>query len=513
MLIISETEILERLRFDNPWWNGEGVDELFVEMPKRFYFRLFLELIENREIRRAVVLMGPRRVGKTVMLFQAVHELLQKNIDPKSILYVSLETPLYTGLPLEKLVNIFRKENGLAKQANVHIFFDEVQYLPQWEVHLKSLVDSYPNYKFVATGSAAAALRLKSQESGAGRFTDFVLPPLLFCEYISFIGKSDLVIQTEDDNDERNYTETDIDALNDCFCDYLNFGGYPEAALSKEIQKDTGRYIRSDIIDKVLLRDLPSLYGINDVQDLNRLFTTLAYNTGNEVSLESLSKNSGVAKNTVKKYLEYLEAAFLIRRVERVDHTSRKFQRLTTFKVYLTNPSMRAALFGQVAKDSDAMGHLVETAIYSQWLHSDIIDRLYYSRWNNGGHSGEIDIVHRDDGSQRPDWAIEVKWSDKPLQKTSELDNCVYFANHNGLISRTFDNGAPILVTTKTQRKKIFTYKGIDIEFQPASIYAYLLGMNIFNSKSFPAKKITLDEFLDETTDPDEETGSDDGTE
>lgn len=58
------------------------------------------------------------------------------------------------------------------------MFFDEIQYLKSWEVHLKALVDRYPNLKFVASGSAAAALRLKSNESGAGRFTEFLLPPL-----------------------------------------------------------------------------------------------------------------------------------------------------------------------------------------------------------------------------------------------------------------------------------------------------------------------------------------------
>lgn len=483
MLTISENEVLERMAFDNEWWDGGSVDEIFVSMPKRFYFDPFFELLKTRDIRRAVVLMGPRRVGKTVMVFQAIHHLLESGVAPDSILYVSLETPLYTGLHLEKLLNLFRKLKGHGKNAPVYVFFDEVQYLPQWEIHLKSLVDSYPKYKFVATGSAAAALRLKSQESGAGRFTDFVLPPLLFAEYLAFVEKDDLIEAHSGDHGSRIYTTNDIESLNSSFCDYLNFGGYPEAALSKEIQRDTGRYIRSDIIDKVLLRDLPSLYGISDIQDLNRLFTTLAYNTGNEVSLESLTKNSGVAKNTIKKYLEYLEAAFLIRRMERVDHTAKRFQRITTFKVYLTNPSMRAALFGQVANDSDAMGQLTETAIYSQWLHSNTIDRLYYARWNNGGQSGEIDIVYRANEKIKPGWCIEVKWSDKPLQKTSELDNCVYFAKQNDLQTED-ERGVPcVLVTTKTKTLDRFIYKDVAIEFMPSSLYAYIVGMNIFESE------------------------------
>ena len=138
----------------------------------------------------------------------------------------------------------------------------------------------------------------------------------------------------------------------------------------------------------MLLRDLPSLYGISDIQELNRLFTTLAYNSGHEVSLEGLSKSSGVAKNTIKRYLEYLEAAFLIRRVERIDRNAKRFKRAVSFKVYLINPSMRAALFGRIDGDDVAMGAMTETAIFSQWQHSKT--ELYYARWN----SGEIDIVY-----------------------------------------------------------------------------------------------------------------------
>lgn len=90
------------------------------------------------------------------------------------------------------------------------------------------------------------------------------------------------------------------------------------------MQADIGRYIGADIIEKVLLRDLPSLYGIQDVQELNALFTTLAFNTAGELSLEGLSQDSGVSKPTLKRYLEYLEAAFLIKVVHRIDHGARR---------------------------------------------------------------------------------------------------------------------------------------------------------------------------------------------
>ncbi len=152
------------------------------------------------------------------------------------------------------------------------------------------------------------ALRAKSAESGAGRFTDFLLPPVTFYEYLILVRveKDSLIRVAEvpqpegDKSGIKRYSLgcDDIEEANRHFINYLNFGGYPEAILSPEIQEDPGRFIRSDIIEKVLMRDIPSLYGIHDVTELNRLFTTLAYNTAQEVSLDGLSQGSGVVKQT-----------------------------------------------------------------------------------------------------------------------------------------------------------------------------------------------------------------------
>jgi predicted AAA+ superfamily ATPase len=473
MLEIAKEDIVARLKFDNPWWEGGTNGKVaFENTPRRKYFDTFHRTIIDTSLRRAIVLMGPRRIGKTVMVFHSVRTLLDAGVESTAILYVSLETPIYTGLSLEGILGLFQELFAHKRDTTLYVFFDEIQYLKNWEVHLKSLVDSYPDYKFVATGSAAAALRLKSNESGAGRFTDYVLPPLTFAEYLLFIGKEDELIVKErlKNSNLFEYSVRNIHALNNEFVKYLNFGGYPEAVFSETIRSNPGQYIKSDIIDKVLLRDLPSLYGINDIQELNRLFTTLAYNTGNEVNLEGLSKSSGVAKNTIKRYLEYLEAAFLIKRVERIDQNAKRFKRAMCFKVYLTNPSMRAALFGQLEIDAEAMGALTETAIFSQWQHNKQIE-LYYARWN----AGEIDIVYLNDSDQKPLWAVEVKWSDRPYSVLGELDNCVDFVVRNPKIKQ------PIFVTSRTISSDYVQYKGVSFNFIPASLYAYTLGANILD--------------------------------
>lgn len=136
-------------------------------------------------------------------------------------------------------------------------------------------MDSYRKNKLIVSGSAAAALKLASTESGAGRFTDFLLPPLTFNEYVSLNGLNKLIkpIQLNwNDKQTEFHSTSHLDELNRYFLDNINFGGYPEVLLPEKIQANPGRNIRQDIFDKIILRDLPSLYGISDTRVLCSLF-------------------------------------------------------------------------------------------------------------------------------------------------------------------------------------------------------------------------------------------------
>jgi hypothetical protein len=472
LLPYSEEQILDRLRFENPWWVNGQIEEFYASMQRRLYFDLFMPLVLETDVRRAVVLMGPRRVGKTVMLYHAVHGLLENDVDPLNIAFISIETPIYNTISLEQLFSYCRKATKQESPNGWFVFFDEIQYLKDWEVHLKSLVDSYPQARFIVSGSAAAALRLKSNESGAGRFTDFMLPPLTFNEFIHLKKLNRLITESNIEwqgSLTKFYSTNNINELNKHFLDYINFGGYPEVIFSEQIQNNPGRYIRSDIIDKVLLRDLPSLYGIRDVQELNSLFTAIAYNSAGEVSLEELSKNSGVQKNTLKRYIEYLEAAFLIKVVHKVSNKPKRFQRATQFKIYLTNPSLRSALFAPMQPTDPLIGNMVETAIYAQWLHREWFTP-YYARWQKG----EVDMVKLDEKDFHPQWAVEIKWSNHFFEKPGDLKPLIQFLKENGL--------QDALVTTidKEGTKQIDELK---LSFVPAAVYAYTVGINTIIQK------------------------------
>lgn len=478
MLEISRNDVLKSLRRDNPWWDASYTVIQSSTEKKRAYFGPFSALALDWSVRRSTILMGPRRVGKTVMLRQLIEQATIQGFNGQNILFVSIDTPLYSGMPLSRLIELFEEETDHDVHERRIIVFDEIQYLKDWEVHLKVLTDQHPNTRFIASGSAAAALRLKSEESGAGRFTDFFLPPLTFAEFLAFRELEDDLIQAAPLGATLRFSTPNIARLNEEFIHYLNFGGYPEAVLNETIQADVQRFLGRDIIDKVLLRDLPSLYGIQDIQELNRLFTTLAYHTGQEVSLDGLAQSSGVAKNTITRYLDYLEAAFLIVRVRRVDDTGKTFQRMRNFKVYLTNPSMRSALFAPISDGDDAMGAMVETAIFSQWFHSDLMKNLHYARWKKGRADLEVDLVRVDPARLKPTWAYEIKWSDRyATDQPGELRGLIEFAKRN------FDASIPAGATTKTITAES-EIDGVMIRHFPCSLHCYQVGKNVAEGRA-----------------------------
>ncbi|MEM9338177.1 MAG: ATP-binding protein [Bacteroidota bacterium] len=455
-----DKEILtKRVIDDNTWWK-DGKIPFYDEFSKRRYYHGFYELVSQKFPHRAVVLMGPRRVGKTVIMYQTIQSLIDSGVQPQCIFYFSLDTPIYTNIPLDELISDALSINDTMLEG-AYVFFDEVQYLKDWEVHLKSLVDRNRKTKFIASGSAAAALRMKSMESGAGRFTDYFLPPLTFAEYIDLNGYNDLLSETKVNlnGPKRFFACSDMELFNQHFIDYINFGGFPEIALNSDKVKNPERVIQKDITDKVIMKDLPGLFGIENTLELQQFFNVLSYRTGEILDYQKVSQETKTDNKTIKKYIKYLEAAFLIRVLHRVDLAAKRFKNITQFKVYLTNPSLFTGLFGRITSNDERFPHLVETAVYAQYVHRAHAF-LRYANWKTGKEEGEVDLIEVSNNFQEVKWAVEVKWSDHP--KAGKLKK---FMVKNRL--------QKAVITSKTVFKDYD-----DLLVIPNSIYAYAISKN-----------------------------------
>lgn len=109
---LLEKQIIGRLRIDNPWWTEGEIPEYYKAMTPRMYLDIFHPLVTENDIKRAIILMGPRRVGKTVMLYHCIQRLLDNGVPQQNIIYISVETPIYNNIFLEQLFTLSKQTLG-----------------------------------------------------------------------------------------------------------------------------------------------------------------------------------------------------------------------------------------------------------------------------------------------------------------------------------------------------------------------------------------------------------------
>lgn len=460
---ISDDDLRGRLAFDNPWWAFTGATRVrFRHPPKRALFPTFVHEVMKAGAGEVLVLAGPLGAGKTVMLRQLIADLIEKGTPARNICYAGLTTPSYTTATLDRLFRLFFEGRGHDGAAELFVFFDEVGYVKDWEQALVGLAKDRPNVRFVAAQSAGAPAITRGRAGGSGRVSVFVLPPLSFAEFLRFRDSEDALFGG-DGKTATTMKAGAIRALNEEFHRYVNFGGFPEGVLAKPDGAPAPAFIRDGAADRVLHKDLASLSGVNDAQELNRLFGILAANTAREVSMEELAKAAGIAKNTLRKYLDYLEGAFLIRRLPRVDRQAKRFQRQVAFKVHLTAPCLYAALFGPVGADDARFPRLAETALVSQWLGSEAIDNLAYASWNGGA----VDLVYMGPGSRRPEQAFEIDWRDAYGAGGKRPDTLARF------VADTNPESKSVILTGAVARSAAIDGRAVTLV--PLALYAYWL--------------------------------------
>ena len=177
-----------------------------------------------------------------------------------------------------------------------------------------------PETQVVATGSASPALIKGNQESGAGRWTVIQVPTMSFYEYCEILNldrpelpknlkATQMFHMTQQD---RTRIMMQLSKVQNHFNRYLQVGGFPELALADN-DLMAQQVMREDVVDKVLKRDLPSLYNIRNATELERIFLYLCNVSAEIVSIEAIAKElSGVSRPTVENYIQYLESANLI---------------------------------------------------------------------------------------------------------------------------------------------------------------------------------------------------------
>lgn len=428
-------------------------------LARRAFVNPFLDRVRNGG-RVAAVLSGPGRAGKSVLVKQAIARMLDAKIDPKFLIYLRLDNPAFANQDLVELLDQAFQLAGLGQMGTgAFVFLDDVHNVPNWEQSLDALARARPACRITGISGLvpAPADNLEAGTTPVGPFAQIILPPVLFAEYLHILRIREKLF------DASGRLE-DLDALNAAFVDYVNSGGFPEVAFA------VGRDVNLvDVVSSILHRDLAGLCGIADQREVAKLMARLALESGLETSIENLSADMNVAKNTLRKYLEFLESAYLIKRIWRIDGEGKRFQRQTRFKVYLTTPAMRAGFAAPVAINDPAMARLAETAVISQFMHSVTFQRLYYAFWKKGRKHMSVALVEMPPEGNTPVKCIELDWSNRSIARPHEvLGDMLEFLNVN-------KPSTPSKALTRNMSGKRFIGEH-EIGFMPVAVWCYAVG-------------------------------------
>jgi predicted AAA+ superfamily ATPase len=471
MAIISKEGILKVLTAYNPWWKTGIMNPKLSKTYKRFAFYEGMKRLERRDLRRTVVLTGARRVGKTTIQYQMIEALLSRGVAPQKIVFVSMDHPMLKLAGFNEILECYH-ENIYAEQ-DCYYFFDEVQYAQDWDKWLKVIYDTQPDTQVVATGSASPALIRGNQESGAGRWTVIKVPTMSFYEYCELLelDRPELPLglkitsMLNKTQQERAQIMMQLSKVQNYFNRYLQVGGFPELALTNN-DLMAQQIMREDVVDKVLKRDLPALYNIRNVTELERIFLYLCNVSSEIVSIEAIAKElGGVSRPTVENYIRYLESANLIYQSWPVNMAGKKVLKARP-KIYIADAAIRNAVLmdDSLLTDPVEMGKVVETAVYKH------VAAFYYQQatsvgYFRGGRKGkEIDIVV--DYPNTKNILIEVKYREgAPLSDDDAISELCGQAS------------AAIIVTKSAGDFGIHNTKsGENMVRIPAFAFLYLLG-------------------------------------
>lgn len=404
-------------REQNPWHSANGLPAALAPRTERTLATvLWRKLIGDVPPQHQIVL-GPRRVGKTTVLYQTVQRLLDSGVATGHIWWLRMDHPLLLESSLGDLVNAIVEGSQATTTNPLYLMLDEIVYADNWDLWLKTFHDDRWPVRVAATSSGSAALRKQRHESGIGRWEEHHLMPCLLDEthlLLSGTGSASLSQARADRTLASTLaswpTAPSLDSWTAELREILMMiGGYPQllmhrgpsgsAASLPDIEDwvlESQRVLRSDAVERAIYKDIPQATGIDSPATLERLLYMLAAAITGIVSPKNLSQDLGISQPTLDRYLTHLEQAYLVFTLTNYSGSEPAIQRRGR-KLYFWDSAVRnAALQRGLAPLTDPvergtlLENLVTASVKSLAVHAGI--RLHY--WREG--NSEVDLIYDD---------------------------------------------------------------------------------------------------------------------
>ncbi|MXW76637.1 MAG: ATP-binding protein [Acidimicrobiaceae bacterium] len=427
----------------NSWQSSGAVPEALAPSTERSLASVLWQRLIRNDPRRHQVILGPRRVGKTTVLYQTVQHLIENSIDPKRIWWLRMDHPLLIEVSLGDLVRSMLNGSDADDDNPLFVMLDEVVYARDWDLWLKTFYDENWPVRIAATSSATAGLRKQRRESGVGRWEEHQLMPCQLDEFLNLLGLAEEpeAFGTLAERLGALGFELPMDPVTGLRTALLLVGGFPELLL-KPFDPDklelhvleSQRVLRSDAVERAVYKDIPQTSGVDNPLMLERLLYALAGQVTGILSPTGIGKDLGIAQPTFDRYLSYLEQAYLIFPLTNYSGSEQNVQRRGR-KLYFVDSAVRnAALHRGLAPLSDPveqgllLENLVASAVNTLAAHAGV--RLHH--WRDGNR--EVDLIYDD---PRQPLAFEIASS--PSHGRSGLAALIerhpHFRGHSYLIA------------------------------------------------------------------------------
>ena len=339
--------------------------------------RLLKNLIEKRLYRnKAIIVIGPRQVGKTTLLKMLVSDTKNK------VLEWNCDEPDVRRRLTEPTSTELKAEIGDADL----ILIDEAQRIKNIGITLKLLIDNYPEKQVIATGSSAIEMSNSINEPLTGRKYEYVMYPFSCEELFNEFGEQE----------ERRMLER-----------RLIYGSYPEVVNNSGEERET----LTELVGSYLYKDIFSFHDVRKPEIIEQLLQALALQIGSEVSYNELGRLLGLNTATVQRYIDLLEKSYVVFHLRSFSRNVRSELKKSR-KIYFYDNGVRNALIGDykpLALRNDT-GALWENYIIAERLKHNAYNTFYgKSYFWRTQQQQEIDYIEDIDGMLH---TYEFKWNE-----------------------------------------------------------------------------------------------------